>query len=65
MRITINWRWKTGTERVRSNTNIRLRWELIEDLYWHITAWAATDNAAENSEASRDYSLTTGIGWEY
>ncbi|GHD11706.1 hypothetical protein GCM10007052_11760 [Halioglobus japonicus] len=55
----------TDSGRVRSNANLRLRWELIDDLYWDFTAWSSTDNAAENSGKSRDYSLTTGIGWEY
>lgn len=55
----------TDAGRVRSDSNLRLRWELVEDLYWDITAWASTDNESENSDRGADYSITTGIGWEY
>lgn len=56
----------TDSGRVRSDSSLRLRWELIEDLYWDITAWAATDNDSESDDGnSVDYSVTTGIGWEY
>ena len=55
----------TDSGRVRSDSNLRIRWEIIEDLYWDITAWATTDNEAENSDRDVDYSITTGIGWEY
>lgn len=55
----------TDGGRVRSDSNLRIRWEIIEDLYWDITAWASTDNEAENSDRSVDYSITTGIGWTY
>jgi hypothetical protein len=55
----------TDGGRVRSDSNLRIRWEIIEDLYWDITAWASTDNEAENSDRQVDYSITTGVGWEY
>lgn len=55
----------TDSGRVRSDSNLRIRWELIEDLYWDITAWASTDNESDNTDRSVDYSITTGIGWEY
>lgn len=55
----------TDWGRVRSESNLRIRWELIEDLYWDITAWASTDNQLESSDREVDYSITTGIGWEY
>jgi Protein of unknown function, DUF481 len=55
----------TDSGRVRSDSNLRIRWEIVEDLYWDITAWTSTDNEAVNSDRSVDYSITTGIGWEY
>lgn len=55
----------TDSGRVRSDSNLRIRWELVEDLFWDITAWASTDNQSENSDRNVDYSITTGIGWEY
>lgn len=56
----------TDSGRVRSDTNLRLRWELIEDLYWDVTAWASSDNRSNRGDGSSgDYAITTGIGWEY
>ncbi len=55
----------TDGGRVRSDTNLRLRWELVEDLYWDITAWSTTDNRAEDTSKETDYAITTGIGWEF
>ena len=54
----------TDSGRVRSDGNLRIRWELVEDLFWDITAWVSTDNQSESGN-STDYSITTGIGWEY
>lgn len=48
--------------RVRSSTNLRIRWELVKDLYWDVTAWATTDNDSATG-SSTDYAITTGIGW--
>ena len=49
--------------RLRGDTDIRIRWELIEDLYWDITAFATYDNAGTDHDI--DYGITTGIGWTY
>ena len=49
--------------RVRSDLDIRLRWEIVEDLFLDLTAWSSTDNKAE-SDREIDYGVTTGIGWE-
>lgn len=54
----------TESGRLRSDTDLVLRWEIIEDLFFDITAWATTDNEAE-SDRQTDYGVTTGIGWEY
>ncbi len=48
--------------RFRSSTNLRLRWEIVEDLYWDVTAWATTDNESATGSTT-DYAITTGIGW--
>ncbi len=54
----------TESGRVRGDTDIRLRWEIIEDLFWDITAWATYDNkAAEDTQI--DYGLSTGLGWTF
>lgn len=55
----------TDSGRVRSDTNLRLKWELIEDLFWDVTAWASSDNRSEGDGNTWDYAITTGIGWKY
>lgn len=54
----------TNSGRVRGDTDLRVRWEIIEDLFWDITAYGAYDSDAE-SDDQFDYGITTGIGWEY
>jgi len=54
----------TDAGRVRGDGNLRIRWELIEDLYWDVTAWVTADNEAENDN-NVDYAITTGVGWTY
>jgi hypothetical protein len=53
----------TDAGRVRSDTDLKLKWEIVEDLVFDITAWATTDNEAE-SDRQVDYGITTGLGWE-
>ncbi len=54
----------TDSGRVRSGSDLRLRWELIEDLFFDITAYGTYDNKAE-SNSGVDYGVTTGLGWEF
>jgi hypothetical protein len=53
----------TESGRLRSDTDLILRWEIVKDLFFDISAWATTDNQAE-SDAQVDYGITTGLGWE-
>jgi hypothetical protein len=50
--------------RVRSSSDLRLRWELIEDLFFDITAYGSYDNKAD-SNSGIDYGITTGLGWDF
>lgn len=54
----------TESGRWRGNANIRLSWELVEDLFWDVTAWGTHDNRSQ-SGTDTDYGITTGIGWTY
>jgi len=54
----------TDTGRVRTVGNLRIRWELIEDLFWDGSAGVSTDNETSNAGSSTDYSVTTGVGWK-
>lgn len=54
----------TDIGRLRSDSNLRLRWEIVEDLFWDITAWATSDNQSGDG-STWDYAVTTGVGWSY
>ena len=54
----------TESGRVRGDTDIRIRWELVEDLYWDATFFGTYDNKSGISHEI-DYGITTGIGWTY
>ncbi len=54
----------TNSGRLRGDTDLRVRWEIVEDLFWDITAYGAYDSDAE-SDDQFDYGITTGLGWEY
>lgn len=56
----------TESGRVRADSNMTLRWELIGDLFWDLSAWGTYDNSAVDGDAGEfDWGITTGIGWEY
>ena len=52
------------SDRLRGDTDIRIRWELVKDLFWDITAFATYDNKA-GIDHEVDYGVTTGIGWTF
>jgi hypothetical protein len=54
----------SNTGRVRGDTDIRIRWEMVNDLFWDLTAYGVYDSDAE-SENQFDYGISTGLGWKY
>lgn len=54
----------TDSGRLRSAANLRVRWEIIEDLYFDLSTWGSFDNQS-GSEDDLDYGVTTGLGWSY
>ena len=54
----------TESGRWRGNGDIRLSWELVEDLYWDINGWYTYDNQSPAGSNS-DYGVSTGLGWSY
>ncbi|MEH6584178.1 MAG: DUF481 domain-containing protein [Halioglobus sp.] len=54
----------TESGRYRGDGDVNLRWEIIEDLYFDITAWGTYDNKAAD-DSRFDYGLSTGVGWTY
>lgn len=56
----------TESGRIRADTNARLRWEIISDLYWDVSAWGSFDNATIDVQGEDfDWGLTTGVGWDF
>jgi putative salt-induced outer membrane protein YdiY len=56
----------TETGRLRGDSELRFRWEIIEDLFWDISAWASYDNeTGDETGKDLDWGLTTGMGWTY
>jgi len=53
----------TDAGRLRSSSDFRIRWELIEDLFLDVTAYGTYDNRAD-TDNDYDYGVTTGLGWE-
>lgn len=54
----------TESGRIRGDTDIKIKWEIIEDLFWDITAFGTYDNKSAD-ESRFDYGISTGVGWEY
>ncbi len=54
----------TDSGRLRSDSDVRIRWEIIEDLFFDVTAYGSYDNESQANDEF-DYGITTGLGWEY
>jgi hypothetical protein len=54
----------TDSGRLRSSSDLNLRWELFEDLFFDITAYGTYDNRAEG-DSGVDYGVTTGLGYDF
>lgn len=54
----------TDTGRLRSNSDITLRWELYEDLFFDLSAYGTYDNRSEGNSGV-DYGVSTGLGYEF
>lgn len=56
----------TERGRLRADSNARLRWEMIDDLYWDLSAWGSFDNETIDEGGDNfDWGITTGLGWEF
>jgi len=52
--------------RLRADTNATLRWEIVSDLYWNLSAWGSYDNESVDAEGGEfDWGITTGLGWSF
>ena len=56
----------TESGRFRLNTDITFSYELLRDFYLELSWYSQYDNqATEDGEAKRDYSVNLGVGWTY
>ena len=56
----------TESGRVRADSNATLKWEIIEDLFWDMSAWGSYDNSTVDETAGQfDWGITTGLGWSF
>ncbi|MDC1287489.1 DUF481 domain-containing protein, partial [Gammaproteobacteria bacterium] len=56
----------TESGRVRADSTARLRWEIVEDLFWNMNLWGSFDAASVDIDGGEfDWGVTTGIGWSY
>ena len=49
---------------MRSSSDLTLRWEIYEDLFFDISAYGTYDNQAD-SDNGLDYGVTTGLGYDF
>ncbi|EED34893.1 conserved hypothetical protein [Luminiphilus syltensis NOR5-1B] len=56
----------TESGRVRADSAARIRWEIINDLFWDLSAWGSYDSSAIDQAAGQfDWGMTTGLGWKF
>ena len=52
--------------RVRSEFDIKLRWEMVEDLFWELSVYDSYDSDPVLDDAEKnDYGIVTSLGWEF
>ena len=52
----------TESGRLRVNTDISLRNEIVRDLFWDLSFYSTYDNQPAKGAASEDYGIVTSIG---
>jgi hypothetical protein len=54
----------TNFGRVRTEFEIKFKWELVKDLFWNLTFKSSSDNKPPSGEkANIDYNIIVSIGW--
>jgi hypothetical protein len=54
----------TDTGRVRGELDIKLKWEMIEDLFWELSYYHSYDNRPPENK-NNDYGIITSIGYDF
>jgi hypothetical protein len=56
----------TDTGRVRAEFDVKLKWEIVEDLFWQLSFYDSFDSDPVIVGAEKnDYGVNTSIGWEF
>lgn len=56
----------TDSGRVRSQLDINLRWELINDLFWDLNYYNTYDSdPASGADSTNDYGIVTSLGYSF
>ena len=56
----------TDAGRVRTELDVSIKWEMIEDLFWELEIYDSfdTDPVIQGAEKN-DYGVVTSLGWEF
>ena len=56
----------TDTGRVRAELDIKLKWEIVDDLFWQLSLYDSFDSDPITADAEKnDYGVNTSLGWEF
>ena len=56
----------TESGRVRSEANVKSRYEIVEDLFFEISLYGSYDSEPdENADSNSDYGVTTSLGYSF
>ena len=56
----------TESGRLRTQFDVSLRWEVIDDLFWDLSYYNTYDSdPPSGSESTNDYGIVTSIGWSF
>lgn len=56
----------TDTGRVRAEFDVKLKWEIVEDLFWQLSFYDSYDSDPVIVDAEKnDYGINMSLGWEF
>jgi hypothetical protein len=56
----------TDSGECRSEFEIELKWEIIEDLFWSLSFTNSYDSKVDELDGEKsDYSIITSLGWDF
>ena len=56
----------TDTGRVRAEFDIKLKWEIVADLFWQLSLYDSYDSDPVTAGAEKnDYGVNTSLGWDF